>query len=71
MPITVGTAVSFTATDGKTIIGTVKGYENSKYRIEVDGNSIVEVEESKVVDLELRMATMSNKFGVDFGNILK
>jgi hypothetical protein len=43
-------------------------HKNAKYSIETEGGKVVEVEESKVNEFKIRM---TNRAGVDFGNILK
>ncbi|KAF3406872.1 hypothetical protein DPV78_001666, partial [Talaromyces pinophilus] len=59
-----GTSVTVPAENEERHIGTVKGFENGKYRVEVD-NKIVEVEENQVQEFVLRMTNRSlfNRIG--------
>ncbi|KUL85957.1 hypothetical protein ZTR_06472 [Talaromyces verruculosus] len=61
MPFAEGTSVTFPIGNRESNVGVIKGYEkNGKYQ--------VEVEEANVKEFKIQM---SNKFGVDFGNILE
>ncbi|GIC90369.1 uncharacterized protein Aud_006803, partial [Aspergillus udagawae] len=40
---------------GESTIGTVKGFEDGKYRIEIEGGKIVEVEKAGVKEFVIEM----------------
>ncbi|KAJ0416591.1 hypothetical protein BJY00DRAFT_316707 [Aspergillus carlsbadensis] len=50
-----GTSVTFPTANGERNIGTVKGFENGKYKVEVDGGEVVEVEEADIAEFKIEM----------------
>ncbi|KAK9427413.1 hypothetical protein V1505DRAFT_358803 [Lipomyces doorenjongii] len=54
-----GTSVTVPTENGESTIGTVKGFENGKYRVEIEGGKIIEVEEEKVKEFKIQMRNKS------------
>ncbi|KAF3392051.1 hypothetical protein DPV78_010274 [Talaromyces pinophilus] len=50
-----GTSVTFLTDSGDSNIGTVKGFEDGKYRVEVEDGKIIEIEEAKVNEFKIQM----------------
>ncbi|CEJ61696.1 hypothetical protein PMG11_10219 [Penicillium brasilianum] len=53
MPFTEGTSVTFPTKSGDFTIGTVKGFKDGKYQVEVEGAKILEVEEADVKEFSI------------------
>ncbi|KUL87447.1 hypothetical protein ZTR_04747 [Talaromyces verruculosus] len=50
-----GTTVTFPTDCGEATIGTVKGFKDGKYQIEIEGGKLVEVEEADVKEFVIEM----------------